>query len=49
MNTFKTIAFFIGFAVLFGGMFWLGSLAPVSKPDDEARKNARGNGPSGTK
>lgn len=42
MNTFKTIAFFIGFAVLFGGMFWLGSLAPVSKPDDEARKNARG-------
>jgi hypothetical protein len=38
MNTVKIIAFFIGFAALIGGMFWLGSLAPVSEPDDKSGK-----------
>lgn len=35
MTTIKIIAFAIGFAALFGGLFWLGSLAPVSKEDGE--------------
>ncbi len=40
MNAIKIVFFFVGFAVLFGGMFWLGSLAPSS--DEDGEKTSKG-------
>ena len=41
MNTIKIAAFFVGFAVFYAGMFWIGKLAPGSrngKTDDDTPK-----------